>query len=520
MRILIAEDEYYARKALEQSVREWDEDAEVVTADNGLTALEMLREKKTDILLVDIRMPRMDGLTLTSQIQAEGIEVYSIITSGYSDFEYARSALKSGVREYLLKPIDPDLLCEALENACDEIARRESTRLSSVDCDEMLVRRSARELAAWLDGDAAACPEAAAEFALGGGECFAVQIFGERPGVEKFQMLLQNLFSLKTLKAFPYAMDGNLMGALLFTRSEKEAQAEAAEGVRRMRRGLPRGVRAVVSDSFPACRAGEAYRQAKWIYAIRCLEEDAVLTGASLRRRTEYVHLFDTDQAKMFLYQLSQRREEEALNTAMAALCPLLEDQTASMYCVQDTLNQICAQVNYASAQTAQEGELREPRGVMLSIEQIDTRDQLLGRVRQLIQAACELPGMEKLSHSQEIVSYIRDYIDAHFSENISLKTLASTQLYMNVSYLSRLFKSQTGSSFRTYLTNVRMQKAAQMLCCGNESVTHIAVECGYTDVSHFILLFRRRYGVTPNAYREAGTMPAEDISLREAQDG
>lgn len=222
MRILIAEDEYYARKALEQSVREWDEDAEVVTADNGLTALEMLREKKTDVLLVDIRMPRMDGLTLTSQIQTEGIEVYSIITSGYSDFEYARSALKSGVREYLLKPIDPDLLCEALENACDEIARRESTRLSSIDCDEMLVRRSARELAAWLEGDTAACPEAAAEFALGGGECFAVQIFGERPGVEKFQTLLQNLFSLKTLKAFPYAMDGNLMGALLFTRSEKE----------------------------------------------------------------------------------------------------------------------------------------------------------------------------------------------------------------------------------------------------------------------------------------------------------
>lgn len=501
MRILIAEDEYYARKALERNVRDWDQDAEVLEADNGVSALERLRKNDVDILLLDIKMPQLDGLALSGLLLQEGVEVYTIIISGYSDFDFARQAMKAGVREYLLKPIDPDRLCEALETAYDEISRRERERLSETDRASLILRQRMRTTLAWLQSTACACPEHLRQRATSACGCFAAVVFGGAS--DRTAAALEDSLAAQGLSAQHYALENQWQGVLVFVPGEPQ-QRNPGEVMRQALRPLPNSVRAAVSDLFLPERASLAYSQAKAVYNVRCLEDERVLTGAALQARTEYVSPLEGEQSKAFFYQLVQRRAREAEAGMLAMLRPLLEDASASPFCVQDMLNHICAQINRASAQIGQEGASGMSGGVNLRLEEIDSREELYGRLRQMIDATCALQSEEKVSHSQAIVGMIRDYIDSHFSENISLKTLANTRLYMNVSYLSRLFKSATGTSFRTYLTDVRMQKAAQMLTLRDDSITHIAVDCGYTDVSHFIQLFRRRYGMTPNAYREA----------------
>jgi two-component system response regulator YesN len=117
MRFLLVEDEYYARKALRQSVLLWQQSAFVAESENGVHALSMLEQSSFDVVLMDIRMPQMDGLTLAEHIAKRFGDTYMIMITGYSEFEYAQTAIRMNVREYLLKPVDDDKLCDALTRA-------------------------------------------------------------------------------------------------------------------------------------------------------------------------------------------------------------------------------------------------------------------------------------------------------------------------------------------------------------------------------------------------------------------
>lgn len=119
--MLIADDEPAAR-AYAMSQIEWErlEITSLYEADNGRTALELILEKHPDIMILDIRMPQMDGIELLEEICRRKIEISVIGLSGYSDFEAARKMLSSGrVVEYLLKPASADALFEAVTK-CQE----------------------------------------------------------------------------------------------------------------------------------------------------------------------------------------------------------------------------------------------------------------------------------------------------------------------------------------------------------------------------------------------------------------
>ena len=87
----------------------------IAVAENGKQALELIREKRPDILITDIKMPVMDGISLIREVKKEFPEVLSVIVSGYSDFEYAKDAIRSGVCDYLLKPLVPSDMQRLME---------------------------------------------------------------------------------------------------------------------------------------------------------------------------------------------------------------------------------------------------------------------------------------------------------------------------------------------------------------------------------------------------------------------
>ncbi|MDD3410671.1 MAG: response regulator, partial [Eubacteriales bacterium] len=117
MNFLVVEDEYYARKALAQSVQHWQQSAVVDEAENGLAALDMLSRKSYDVALLDIKMPRMNGLDLAERMQSVCPQTYKIMITGYGEFEYAQAAIRFNVSDYLLKPVDDDKLCDSLIRA-------------------------------------------------------------------------------------------------------------------------------------------------------------------------------------------------------------------------------------------------------------------------------------------------------------------------------------------------------------------------------------------------------------------
>ena len=115
VKLVVADDEERVCRLI-VALGNWEElGIKVVgTAANGIQALELIRKEKTDILITDIRMPGLNGLELIEKVREISPDIKIMIISGYANFEYAQNALKQGVSDYLLKPINKDALNESL----------------------------------------------------------------------------------------------------------------------------------------------------------------------------------------------------------------------------------------------------------------------------------------------------------------------------------------------------------------------------------------------------------------------
>lgn len=136
LRLLIAEDELSFRQGIIQMI-DWSfYDIEIVgAARDGREAMTLMRERKPDVLLTDIRMPYINGLELIQTAQEEGLSFYSILLTGYSDFNYARDAVRYGASEYLLKPCLPEDILQAILTVKEKIDKeqREGSTLQQLN---------------------------------------------------------------------------------------------------------------------------------------------------------------------------------------------------------------------------------------------------------------------------------------------------------------------------------------------------------------------------------------------------
>ena len=130
MTLLIVEDEDIIRKGLIVTLRKLEMDfVHIYEAGDGEEGLRLCREHAPDIIMTDIKMPLMDGLTFIRESQKLLPEGQFIILSGYSDFEYARTALQSGVKDYLLKPSTKNEIKEVLTRVIGQLKEQQSLRL-------------------------------------------------------------------------------------------------------------------------------------------------------------------------------------------------------------------------------------------------------------------------------------------------------------------------------------------------------------------------------------------------------
>lgn len=125
--LLIVDDEAPIRKGLSEHIKWEDYDCKVVaTANNGEDAIAKINENVINIILTDVKMPLLDGIGLAKYIYENHPDVAVIILSGYSEFEYARSAIQYHVSQYLLKPASKDQIITAVKEVCEKIVTSKS----------------------------------------------------------------------------------------------------------------------------------------------------------------------------------------------------------------------------------------------------------------------------------------------------------------------------------------------------------------------------------------------------------
>ena len=133
-KLLIVDDEPMILEGLSAYVtRHWEREAEwVLSACSGEKAWQMIEDgKEPDILITDIRMPHGDGISLLRRIREQGLKVKTIVLSGYSDFEYVRDMALLGIENYLLKPVNEEELCSAMNNTLEKIEKEQKLQLQA-----------------------------------------------------------------------------------------------------------------------------------------------------------------------------------------------------------------------------------------------------------------------------------------------------------------------------------------------------------------------------------------------------
>ncbi|AEF80638.1 response regulator [Leadbettera azotonutricia] len=495
-KVVLAEDEPAAAEHIQDIIKLYCPQFELVIGDNGKAGLDLARQHRPDLLLTDIRMPQMDGLELIRALHEELPDIKTMILSGYQDFEYARTALQCGAIEYLLKPISPSTLQTALERAIPLIKKTiEEKRFALL---KMLLNQEAP--------DPAQLRRYFPASAYSAGIC-------RKNGLPSrfFKNLNQPLlFQNQRVQSDEDEKTGETLLALK-GRDEMESIYLAPGNA------LLNGSRTVefmdTENSLPGYTTAVLWSQ------VFQIEEFPRIIAALYTTLDTRLVIGKSQSISAGGNNQVTRPKNPSPNTEMdQALKHYLKEHKTGL--IQKLLNDWLDEWEKEG-----QGQLFVEESVRLFIERVNHAENSPGENLELLianafsQAACygDLKEslaliLEKLLPSQEeridkidtpeFFNLIKQYVDAHSAEDLSLE---STCRHFGISqtYLSRLFRKYTDLSFLNYLTIARVEKAKTYLLNEGTLIRDAAVMAGFNDPLYFSRVFRSITGFTPSEYAQ-----------------
>ncbi|SKA12489.1 Two-component response regulator, YesN/AraC family, consists of REC and AraC-type DNA-binding domains [Pilibacter termitis] len=477
MKIVIVDDERIIVQGLAKMLQQSTlADIEYFYANNGLQALEIILEEKIDIALLDINMPEMDGLKLAEVVYEQNLPTKIIIISGYDDFHYARSALKVGVEDYLLKPVSEEALIESVEKVMTKVNNsKENKTLSSFVFEskekEIFLRRVLHGELTYQEicllGE---------KYQISEGKRYKMLVlsFSEKFTNEKISELSQifNRVQKKLHIRFFLTVTDYKRMALLF-----EDYPFVSEIVEEIKKDRNVSFFATFSDRM------NNFFQLKEDYLTNMMLQEyaSLLAKSSILSLEEVEEVQKEKQIQMYRELLKSDKKEE-IHSFFQTLTTtrLLEVHLWKMY--------------YDEKKT-QEKWISE---IILSLSKMSKKESL-----KKLERATELLLAEKnvQENFSPIVERAISLIKQDLSYKHSLKTL-SGELKMNPTYLGQLFSKEVGENFSSFNRKIRMKKAQKLLKNSSLKIRDVAKTVGYEDLSRFYKVYKEYYGFTPNDAR------------------
>lgn len=510
LHIIVAEDEYFARKVLVKMLM--DSAYEIGTireAETGLEALALLRQEKADIVITDIRMPDLDGLELAEKIQQEYPQVRVIIESGYADFNYARNAIRFGVRDYLTKPVNDKELAAAIAKILEE-QEKDRQKLAL----ELAQRRGwYMDFAYLLEQEEIGYQVLGQANTLLKEQSWCLSVVQKEKGSleeEQLKTVLNILAQpVGKLHTSVYYFGAKSEFIILFT--GEQLGTSLLETVVRGKidycmQQVDVVLRAGISQNHPKTEEflkslAVAYREAVYALNQRLLRSrEAVFI---YENEVNVVQLFDVEQEKNLERSLIEHRTEKAVEVVedFFARCSRMEDIT--IYSLFTSVIQMMNVVNRVYGLQRQQEEEETEKGAYLmfsfktDLYSFYSMEELKSYMIRLIEDVGE-EGEPKATMIEDLLQYL----ERNYQYDISVNELAAHKYFVSPSYLSRLFKAETGENFSKYLMRLRMEKARQLLRETMLKISDIATYVGYNDVSYFIMTFKKQNQMTPEQYR------------------
>lgn len=543
LKIFLAEDEVVVRETIKRMIP-WEElGFELVgEAADGEMALPLLIRQQPDLLITDIKMPFMDGLTLARLAKKEIPGLKVVILSGYDDFNYAKQAIGIGVEDYLLKPITKNALIERLS----EIRSRYEHEKTQKEYYEKFQREmqayeknSSRDLFEALVGGSMDMMEVYKRAEKLGldivAEAYNVLIFtmncdedfsGQRDEYSSWEAesleLLENFFAGHS-SAMLFRSNIFSYGVLL--KGQREAIEENTRAcVDEIRKILSRqdGRRewflAVGQSVERLSQIQKSYHTASRAFSQRYLYDENILYydemetmehpgGQAETEDNAYLQKVDVNALNPAILQkfLSNGLQEETENFVKDYFYAIGQEPMESLvfrnYVI---LNVRFSVISFIKGLGCDTNEMESADTEEVLAESGKNMESAIAYAKKMISQAIEIRDQNSGNKNRSILKTAVDFIDSHYmDEEISLNTVANVA---NVSsnHFSALFSQNMGQTFIEYLTTLRMNKAKELLRCTGMRSSEIAGEIGYKDAHYFSYLFKKTQGMTPSDYRKA----------------
>ncbi|MFC4598409.1 response regulator [Cohnella hongkongensis] len=533
MKLLVADDEALIRDGIRSHIDWGGYGIEIAgVEENGLAALRVLEREPIDILVTDIRMPRMDGIELSREARKRYPNIKIIILSGYEEFEFAQQALELSVMKYLLKPFTRPELEEAVVQAKEEVeSMRRAERQMSVTMERLrssLPLLRDRYLNDWISGR------------LSAGEIPGrLQSVDLEPGPARYAVTVTAIDGAE--QGIPLADGGgsrtDLLSLLLLEEVAGELKESGTGVAFQGRGGETIAVLSGLQHSNELYAFAEAIREkARSIFGLTVsvclggLKEDLAEVASSYREALEamdYRFLVGKDSvvpydlihfqsqgawegisgehAGRLVAAIRAGREEQAREELERLFEALRNLQGAGHSDVKSHVTEFVAasltQLIVSGSRLKEiYGKEYNPYAVILAAKTIDELKQELETMFvDLSRYILDKRGDRKRRVIEEAV----EYIQANYSrEDLSFNGL-SERLGMNPTYFSKLFKQETGSTFTDYVTKVRLDQAKRALRETTLRVSEIAYGAGFRDPFYFSTLFKKHTGLNPTEYRD-----------------
>ena len=543
LKIFLAEDEVVVRETIKRMIP-WEElGFELVgEAADGEMALPLLLRQQPDLLITDIKMPFMDGLTLARLAKKEIPGLKVVILSGYDDFNYAKQAIGIGVEDYLLKPITKNALIERLS----EIRSRYEHEKTQKEYYEKFQREmqayeknSSRDFFEALVGGSMDMMEVYKRAEKLGldivAEAYNVLIFtmncdedfsGQRDEYSSWEAesleLLENFFAGHS-SAMLFRSNIFSYGVLLKGQREtiEENTRACVDEIRKIlsrQDGRREWFLAVGQSVERLSQIQKSYHTASRAFSQRYLYDENILYcdemetmehpgGQAETEDNAYLQKVDVNALNPAILQkfLSNGLQEETENFVKDYFYAIGQEPMESLvfrnYVI---LNVRFSVISFIKGLGCDTNEMESADTEEVLAESGKNMESAIAYAKKMISQAIEIRDQNSGNKNRSILKTAVDFIDSHYmDEEISLNTVANVA---NVSsnHFSALFSQNMGQTFIEYLTTLRMNKAKELLRCTGMRSSEIAGEIGYKDAHYFSYLFKKTQGMTPSDYRKA----------------
>lgn len=538
IKVFLVEDEMVIRRGIKNSI-DWEKEGYIFCgeASDGELAYPMIIKEKPDILITDIRMPFMDGLELCKLVKKELPNIKILILSGYDEFDYAKEAIRLGVTEYLLKPISSGKLLEALNGVSESIRRekedkdlvrkymeemRENTEHEKQKFFEQMIAGNLSMADALETGKKYEMNLSAGmynlllfRFTLGKENRKSGELLGEAEyAIEKLTERLEYVFE------FQRGVEG--WAFLLMADNEEQM----SERVKELSKDLEEIMKNYSTIAYfggigqPVARLREleeSFREAERALAARfTMELNRIISVEDIRMAQnvdtlddiEITSFGEIEKTRTMLEKFLNNGAEDEIDEFVDVYINELPEKNLKSVLMRQyiIMDAYIVMMSFCEKIEGIEGEMQaQSEELKNSMKTIQTLEEIKNYIRMLLKKIIGVRDTISGRRYSDIIEIAKDQIrKTYMSDEISLNTIAA-EVGMSPSYFSSIFSKEMGKTFVEYLTEIRMDRAKELLMCSSMKTSEIGYEVGYKDPHYFSYIFKKTQNCTPKKFRARG---------------